>query len=101
MIAGVYDVKVTGLGFFPKTGILSIRSVDQQLSGSFTLFHKEIPFNYGTFLGENIELEGDLPLSVGKLAYMGKGTMKDGVIDLELETEKGRIRVTGKKRGNE
>ena len=99
MIAGVYNIKIQGLGFFPKSGLLSIRLVDSQISGSITLYGKELPLNYGTFLGENIELEGDIPLSVGKINYSGKGTIKDGVLNLILETEKGQLIVTGKKRG--
>lgn len=97
MIAGVYQVKVSGLGFFPKHGIISIRTIDQQLSGSFTLHNKEIPFNYGTFLGNRIELEGSLALPIGKLDYTAKGTIIDGKLDLVLDTEKGRITVTGKR----
>ena len=99
MIAGVYDIKITGLGFFPKTGVISIRCVDQQLSGSITMNKKEVPFNYGTFLGENVELVGDIPLAIGSLAYVGKGTIVNGVMNMSFETEKGRLVVTGKKRG--
>ncbi len=97
MIAGVYKVTVKGLGLFPKIGSISIRTVDQQLSGSFTLNHREIPFNYGTFLGDHIELEGDLALPVGTLNYTGKGSIKDDVIELTLDTEKGRLLVKGKR----
>lgn len=100
MIAGVYNIKVKGLGLFQKRGLLSIRLVDNQISGSITLYNKEIPFNFGTFLGNKIELEGNLPLPVGTINYSGKGEIMEGNLSLTLETEKGTLIVTGKRKGD-
>lgn len=100
MIAGVYDIKLSGLGFFPKRGVISIRTVDTKVSGTFDLNKRSLAFNYGTFLGERFEIEGDLALKIGKLGYTGKGTIsKEGIMNLVLDTEKGRLIVTGKRRG--
>ncbi|MEG2447926.1 MAG: hypothetical protein RSB45_02580 [Bacilli bacterium] len=97
MIAGVYKVLVRGLGLFPRRGIISLRTVDNMLSGSFTLFKREIPFSFGSYQDGVIEIDGDLPLAVGKLNYIGKGIIKDKVIKLDLETERGHLTVKGKK----
>ncbi len=98
MIAGVYKVKISGLGFFPKFGTLSLRTVDSRLSGSLTLFGKELKLNYGTYLGDKLELEGEIPLKLGTIGFTGKGTVKDDTITLELDTDRGKIYITGKKK---
>lgn len=48
-------------------------------------------------MGNRIELEESPALPIGKLAYTAKGTIIDGKLDLCLDTQKGRITVTGKK----
>lgn len=94
MVDGNYAVKMkTPMGL--KKGELTLKSMDEKLSGTMTVLGKTQTFENGTTQGDAFCFSGTLKTAITLLNYTCEGTVNGDALTASVKTQKGEFALQG------